>query len=141
MLMVTKEFSFCYGHFLPNYDGDCVNQHGHNTKLRVTIGSRVEKERGMVIDFKELKKIVEKEVISVLDHKNINSLVNPYNENDPYGHILLHTSFELMKKFPTVENIVCWIVLVLQEYFGDKLVKVQMSETDTSWCTWKNIKN
>ena len=37
MITVTKQFSFCYGHHLPGYEGKCCEQHGHNSTLEVEV--------------------------------------------------------------------------------------------------------
>jgi 6-pyruvoyltetrahydropterin/6-carboxytetrahydropterin synthase len=99
MLTVTKEFHFEYGHSLPNYDGPCCRLHGHSGKLFVEVAGGIEtktenKYPGMVIDFSTLKRIVEEEVISKLDHMYLNDLM----------------------EFPTAENITLWIVEQLQPF-------------------------
>ena len=70
---VTKEFDFEIAHALWNYDGHCRNLHGHSYKLFVTvIGSPSQDpsdpKNGMVIDFGELKQIVNDEIVDQLDH-------------------------------------------------------------------------
>lgn len=81
---VTKRFSFEAAHYLPNYNGKCANLHGHSYKLEVTFSDvknfigheddNYKAEDYMVIDFTKLKKFVEEEVTSKLDHINLNSV-------------------------------------------------------------------
>lgn len=64
-IRITKQFNFETGHALYGYDGKCKNVHGHSYKLSVTvIGEPITDSNnvkfGMVIDFSDLKKIVEK---------------------------------------------------------------------------------
>ncbi len=79
---VCKSFSFDAAHYLPNYEGKCKNLHGHTWKLEVEVSGLVDQATGMVIDFVQLKKAVNREVISLLDHVLLNDRVgNPTCEN------------------------------------------------------------
>ena len=71
---LTKEFNFACSHRLEGHAGLCKNIHGHNYKVLVTVKHKIEAvsevdgtSRGMVIDFKELKHIVNG-VLDELDH-------------------------------------------------------------------------
>ncbi|MDA3793293.1 MAG: 6-carboxytetrahydropterin synthase QueD [Elusimicrobia bacterium] len=85
MYKITIKTHFSSAHHLRNYKGNCENVHGHNWKVEVTaVFSRLPDD-GMVMDFKDLKKISSK-VIGKLDHKDINKLnyfksINPTSEN------------------------------------------------------------
>lgn len=73
VIRVTKEFNFEIAHALWNYDGPCKNLHGHSYKLFVTVlGTPIDDpdnpKNGMVIDFGDLKRIVNEEVVEPLDH-------------------------------------------------------------------------
>ena len=133
MITLTKQFKFCYGHFLPFYKGVCCHQHGHNPTLEVTVTGSPEGAKepsGMIIDFGHLKRIVHQEVIDVLDHCNINDMVWPANQvRKGYEY----DTFFLMVGMPTAENIIAWIVARLRGTFGEYLEAVRLSETDTSW--------
>ena len=89
MITVTKHFSFEACHHLPHYVGACHKLHGHSYKLSVTVTGEIEQEgekAGMIIDFKDLKKIVKKEVVDVLDHSYLNDIFpNPTAENMVYS--------------------------------------------------------
>jgi len=66
---VTKEFRFEMAHALWNYDGKCANIHGHSYILQVTvIGEPISDENspkyGMLIDFGDLKKIVNDAIVN-----------------------------------------------------------------------------
>ena len=72
-IRVTKEFNFEIAHALWNYDGPCANIHGHSYKMFVTvIGEPIENgndpKNGMVIDFGDLKTIVNEQVVHPMDH-------------------------------------------------------------------------
>lgn len=53
--------------------GKCANKnwHGHNYKLFVTVKGTPDPVTGMVMDLKDLKKIINEEVIDDLDHRNL----------------------------------------------------------------------
>ncbi len=77
--------TFSSAHSLRGYEGNCERMHGHNWKVEVEVGADTLDERGIAIDFRELKRIL-KEVMGELDHRNLNELqpfssVNPSSEN------------------------------------------------------------
>lgn len=72
LVEVTKEFTFDSSHQLLDYDGDCARLHGHTYKLQVTVKGAVN-EIGMVLDFKDLKKIVKEGMLTMFDHHYLNS--------------------------------------------------------------------
>lgn len=76
MFYLTKIFHFEAAHALNGYDGKCRNIHGHSYELRVTVkGMPLDEpgnpKNGMVIDFHDLKSIVNQEVVEKLDHSFI----------------------------------------------------------------------
>jgi 6-pyruvoyltetrahydropterin/6-carboxytetrahydropterin synthase len=80
---VTTELEFSAAHRLFNTEwteernqevfGGCANPnwHGHNYQLRVTVEGQVNPETGFVIDFRDLKSLVDSRVIDDLDHRNL----------------------------------------------------------------------
>lgn len=54
--------------------GPCANQnwHGHNFELIVGVRGTPNSETGFVIDLKKLSTLIRKEIISKVDHKNLN---------------------------------------------------------------------
>ena len=131
MITTTKRVEFCYGHFLPDYDGKCKRLHGHNAVLEVTVkrgmngylsggvfGEKEEHYPGMVLDFGILKAAM-KEVTEQLDHYTLNNI-------------------EGFPSPPTAENMVKWIAVELQQCMPRpvKVVEVRVSETPDSWATW-----
>lgn len=69
--------------------GKCanLNGHGHNYVLEVTVKGEVDPVTGFVIDLKELKLVLEREVVEAMDHRHLNKEVpefahmNPTTEN------------------------------------------------------------
>ena len=71
----TKHFEFAMAHNLPYHDGKCAFIHGHNYGMDITVARKANNERrkedseyGMVIDFKNLNKIVNDNIIEKYDH-------------------------------------------------------------------------
>ncbi len=84
MVYVIRKEHFNAAHRLynPNWSdakneevfGPCANKnwHGHNFELIVTIKGIPDPETGFVFDLKELGKLIKKEIIDKVDHKNLN---------------------------------------------------------------------
>ena len=71
-IRVTKSFTFEMAHALWNYDGPCRNIHGHSYQLFVTVTGEPSPDinntkLGMVVDFSDLKKIVNENVVETFD--------------------------------------------------------------------------
>ena len=74
MIQITKIFHFEMAHAIHGYEGACKNIHGHSYELHVSVcaanGNRdYIPAPGFVVDFSEIKKIVNKTVIEKFDHK------------------------------------------------------------------------
>ena len=77
LIRVTRHEEFETAHLLPGYNGGCGRLHGHSYKLEVTVsGPIIEDETnpkcGMIIDFKDLKKIVNEVAVDKYDHSYLN---------------------------------------------------------------------
>ena len=81
MYTVKKTFIISAAHRLVlDYDSPCERLHGHNWKVTVTCKKRQLNKNGMVIDFKQIKHLIEDK----LDHQYINDVLpglNPTAEN------------------------------------------------------------
>lgn len=109
-IRITKHFDFETAHALWGYDGKCKNIHGHSYHLYVTvIGEPMEDsnhpKNGMVLDFGDLKKIVNEQIVDVFDHATV------LNKNSPHK--------ELAK---TLENHAHKIVLVAYQPTSEKML-------------------
>jgi 6-pyruvoyltetrahydropterin/6-carboxytetrahydropterin synthase len=59
------------------------NGHGHNYVLEVSVEGRPDPVTGMVIDLKELKDVIEAEIIDTMDHRFLNYEVEPFGKVVP----------------------------------------------------------
>lgn len=77
---VTRTFTFEAAHQLPWHPGACKELHGHGYRLEVTVVGPLN-ENGIVIDFADLRTVVEREVIARYDHRYLNDILdNPTAE-------------------------------------------------------------
>ena len=60
-----------------------VNGHGHNYIVEVTVTGDPDPVTGMVIDLKDLKQILEDEVVTPMDHRFLNYEVWPFDSVVP----------------------------------------------------------
>ena len=85
MITICKKFKFDAAHHLPDYQGKCHNIHGHTFHMEVEVSGKVQEEgseTGMIIDFSNLKTIVNETVIDLVDHTDLNNQFrNPTAEN------------------------------------------------------------
>ena len=94
MFEVSVEATFAAAHSLRHYRGKCENVHGHNWRVMVTYhGDSVDK-AGMLVDFVEVKKSMNK-VIDYLDHQFINDL-KPFDELSPSAENIAKFFFDQM---------------------------------------------
>lgn len=109
MFEIKVESHFSAAHHLLNYDGECENQHGHNWKVEVYVQGDTLDKSGILIDFKVLKKEVNK-VLDELDHTDINTLeslkgLSPSSENlSKYIYTKLKQTIHNVKKVSVWET-------------------------------------
>ena len=85
MFVLKIVTDFASAHSLRNYPGDCSRLHGHNWGVEVMVYSNKLDEKGIAIDFREIKKQT-KVVAKRLDHQYLNEIkpfdvLNPTAEN------------------------------------------------------------
>jgi len=142
MIRITKIFTFETAHALYNYDGKCKNIHGHSYKLFVTAkGTPIldlnHKKNGMVMDFNELKEIVEKEVLQKWDHGILINNLSPHKNLgetlQKEGHKVVFCNYQ-----PTCENMLYDIAEKLKKQFPTsvELISLKLHETENSYCEW-----
>ena len=145
-IRITKLFSFEMAHALENHDGMCQNIHGHSYKLRVTIMGEPafngnSPKEGMLMDFSDLKTIVNKYIIEKYDH----ALVLKSTTNTQLIDILKkqYQKIEIVDYQPTSEQLLLSFVIVLQKVLPSnvQLFSLRLSETETSYAEWYSIDN
>lgn len=142
---ITKEFVFDMAHVLPQYDGKCRNIHGHTYKLQVTLmGSPCEdtssSKLGMVLDFSDLKKIVQIPIVDRFDH----SIVAPKGFNFAGLSMFQEEGKFIEVPFqPTCENMTIFIAETIKKNLPNTVIlhSVRLWETPTSFAEWNREDN
>ena len=125
MIYLTRKAEFAASHFYHNPDftpeenlrafGKCsnLNGHGHNYLLEVTVKGEIDPQTGFVVDLKELKETMNREVIDAMDHRHLNKEVP-----------------EFSKLIPTTENLAIAIWKRLSPHFRvARLHRVRIHES------------
>lgn len=133
MFRVTREIDFCYGHRLLNYDGKCKFLHGHNGRAIIAIESETLDERGMVLDFSDIKRVVSGWIDENLDHRML------LHKHDPYVRVLqdLGEPLFLMDENPTAENI-ARLIHNFTASRGFPVVETHLWETPHCFATYRS---
>ncbi len=110
MFELLIETDFSAAHNLREYKGQCERLHGHNWKVLVVLKSEKLDKLGMVIDFREAKRIIE-EIINRFDHAYLNDTedfktLNPTTEN--LSQILYKELKGVLPAGVTVERVTTW---------------------------------
>ncbi len=82
--------------------------HGHNFVLEVTLEGDPDPVTGMVVDLKQVKAILEQEVISPMDHRHLNAEVPPFD-----------------RIVPTTENLAVEIWRRLEPHFREGAARIR----------------
>ena len=110
MVYLTRKAEFSASHYYHNPEfsaeenrrifGKCNNPngHGHNYTLEVTVKGEVDPRSGFVVDLKELKEILNREVLDAMDHRFLNKEVP-----------------EFFTRIPTTENLAKLIAALTAE--------------------------
>lgn len=81
-LLLTRRVTFASAHVLRRQDwdeerntavfGSCARDHGHNYVLEVSVSGEPDPETGMVLNLRELDRVVREAVIDHVDHRHLN---------------------------------------------------------------------
>jgi len=127
-MIISEKFEFAATHTLwndkfskeKNFEvfGKCANPTGHGHNYMVEVSLRVPAE-GEWMGMGAFEKIVDEQLISLVDHKNLNVDVPQFG-----------------KTIPTVENIAVFAWEKLAPMLGSKLNCVNVWETDKTYCSY-----
>jgi 6-pyruvoyltetrahydropterin/6-carboxytetrahydropterin synthase len=127
-MRITRQVEFSSSHICWNaalsqaenqalYGNDAnPHGHGHNYRLEVTLEGQPDPVTGMVVDLKQVKAILNREVVEPMDHRHLNHEVPPFD-----------------RVVPTAENLAVEIWRRLRPHFeggAARLHGVRLYETD-----------
>jgi 6-pyruvoyltetrahydropterin/6-carboxytetrahydropterin synthase len=139
-MRITKRFTFETAHALGGYDGPCAHIHGHSYVLDVTVEGEPsdqvgDPKEGMVMDFGDLKRMVQQHVITEYDHALVlherERAVIPMD-----SPLFARTLF--VRWQPTCENMLQDILRRIRPQLPKdvRLAYARLQETATSWAEW-----
>lgn len=124
MISITRQFEWDMGHRVTNHMSLCKNPHGHRYRLLIEISGDIKNkndkpDQGMVLDFGDLKGLINEEIVDKLDHSFMywdkDDVMSDFAKNNKELKFI-KTSF-----VPTAECIVGYIAITLQKLFENKL--------------------
>lgn len=142
MYTVCKSFKIPVGHRLSKHSGRCYNFHGHNIKIDVTVSREKLNHCDMVIDFYDLKTIVNK-IIDEWDHalilnkKDFELNFSIIKENKDQRKIYMENGD------PTSENMCFTLFHLLRGQLKEfdkelRLKSIQIWESDESYAKYES---
>jgi 6-pyruvoyltetrahydropterin/6-carboxytetrahydropterin synthase len=126
-------------HAIHGYSGPCQHIHGHSYELHVTVSSHGSDNDyipapGFILDFKDLKKLIQSSVIEKFDHKLV--LSQGYLIEQP--GLNSQENLECWDAEPTAENLLIHIRRILEKCLPSNLalIKLKLYETKSSYAEW-----
>ena len=141
MFEVRVTADFAAAHFLRDYNGKCENLHGHNYKVYAHVKGPELNEGGMLMDFSDLKRMVNGHIVDVYDHALV-----LHRETDAALVEQLRSHYEkiiLMDSQPTSEHLLLHFVEILKDRLPSnvRLNSLRLAETATSYAEWYDEDN
>jgi 6-pyruvoyltetrahydropterin/6-carboxytetrahydropterin synthase len=145
---ITRKLEFDAGHRIPDHRSQCRNLHGHRYVLEITLqGDLVETEgapdRGMVMDFADVKALAMEHLVNLWDHAFI------VFKGDEQVRTFLDSMHEhktvVLDRIPTVENLAAEAFRILSGVYDAhygvnlKLKRVRLYETPNCWADVESV--
>jgi len=134
-MLITRKLEFSASHRCSNpaldraanealYGAEANPQgHGHNFVLEVTLEGEPDPVSGMIVDLKQVKEVLEQEVVEPMDHRHLNHEVPPFD-----------------RVTPTPENLALEIWRRLEPRFAGtpaRLKQIRLYETEDLWVDYE----
>ncbi len=139
VIRITKEFRYEGAHALYGYDGKCRNIHGHSYILYITVkGEPVNDpdnpKNGMIMDFGNLKEIVNRCIIDKFDHALVVRQDAPLASEIASGY----ENIILVDFQPTCENLISYFAEVIKGELPENITlhSIRFHETASSYVEW-----
>lgn len=141
LMEITRRFEFDAGHRVKHHKSKCRNLHGHRYVLEVTLKGEIiqtygDSSQGMVMDFGDIKDLINEHFVEQLDHAFIvweddESVLN-FLRHDGHKHVVVPF-------VPTAENLVVYakenVSALIEEHTGGRVTvsRIRLYETPNSW--------
>jgi len=141
-MLITRRLEFDAGHRIPNHKSQCRHMHGHRYAIEVTVSGDLvadtgNSEEGMVMDYGDIKRIVQRVIATPWDHaflvyRGDTAVVNFLRTLPQHKTVALDV-------IPTAENLAIHAFKALDravaDTYGDRLhlERVRLYETPNNW--------
>ena len=135
MIYLTKQYKFCAAHRYWNnnwteqknkevFDED-VKIHGHNYILSITVKGDINEDSGFIIDIKKLNQIINKEVINIFDHSQIEKDISWFKNKQPSTeNMVVFIWNQIVNQIPSNALLYCVKLretpTIFSKYYGPK---------------------
>ena len=134
MPYITKIYKFCAAHRYWNDNWtnkqnedvfhDDIKIHGHNYILEITLNGQINESSGFIVDLNKLSEIVNRYVISKLDHSQIEKDIDWFHDKQPSTENLVKYIWEqIADKIPGTARLHRVMLqetpTIYTEYFGE----------------------
>ena len=135
-MIITRKVEFSASHLCRNPHlseeenrklyGLAVNTHGHNYVVEVSLKGEPDPVTGMILDLKELKEILNRQVVAPYDHRFLNYEVPPFDRVVPTTENIARDIWQRLEPHLRQENGRLYAVRVYEtadlyvDYFGDE---------------------
>lgn len=142
MINITRRLEFDAGHRIPDHRSQCKNLHGHRYVLEITLEGEISDEvhspeRGMVMDFADIKSLANTHLVDLWDHAFLvyegdTAVVAFLNSLEGHKTVVID-------RIPTVENLAALafetLAAVYDGHYGRslRLARVRLYETPNCW--------
>lgn len=102
-----EHFNAAHRLFNPDWDdatnekvfGKCAlpHYHGHNYEIEVKVTGKPDKKTGYVMDLKELSDLIQKEIHSRFDHKNLNLDTEEFKDLNPTAENIVVVIYDILR--------------------------------------------
>ncbi len=122
MHTIFKDFTFAAAHAIRGHTRGCQNLHGHNYRVRVHLKAARLDELGMVLDFADLKEMMQ-EIVGPFDHRVIND-IPPFDQRNTTAELFSEYVFaEVTRRLAGQERV--------------RVTRVEVWENDTACAVYE----
>lgn len=141
-MLITRRLEFDAGHRIPNHNSQCRHLHGHRYAIEITLSGDIinaegRSEQGMVMDFSDVKRIAQQQLVDHWDHAFLvyrgDKKVCEFLSGMPDHKTVV------MDVVPTAENLAELAFGILnpayQDTYGNhlRLERIRIFETPNNW--------
>lgn len=141
-MRITRRLEFDAGHRIPDHLSQCQHLHGHRYAIEITLDGEVittegAAERGMVMDFSEVRAIARRELVDAWDHAFL-AWRGDRKVVEFLATLPAHKTV-LFDEPPTAEHLAVTAFRILEPAYRDRyghnvrLERVRIYETPNCW--------